>query len=801
MIQGDFLKKTYLNSDWEFESGKYKFKTDIPSSVYSVLLDNSVIDNLYFGDNELKVIEHMKNKCVYTKHFSHPGYERATLCFDGVDTVSDIYLNGKHIGKLKNMHRKYEYDITEFLKENNELTVEFPPIYYVFEEKYKQEKLYTEPTGPFAGAKSVRKSFCMSGWDWAPRLADMGIWKDVYLVDSSLPSIEDIAITQNHNGKDVSVRVEVSVKDDNGAKVEIQLEAPDKSIQFLENNTAIKVNNPALWWPVGYGDQNLYTLTVKLTLNGEIIDESVKKIGLRKIELVREPDEYGESYFHRVNGKAVFAMGACYVPEDILFTRITPERTEKLLDDCLFANFNTIRVWGGGHYPHDFFYDLCDKKGILVFEDLMYACSTIPEDVEVQNEFFREVEYNLKRIRHHACLAVICGNNEMELWTHPDDVYGERYLDVFENKLPKIVKKVCADIPFVTSSPTSKGGFDNPNDDNIGDQHFWDVWAKNKPIYEYRKHHFRYLSEYGLSAFPDRKTIDAFTNPEDRNAFSRIMEMHQRCVAGNKTILSYIVDNYKYPSNLDDLIYLSQLVQASAVECGAEHQRANRGRSMGALYWQLNDIWPCISFSGIDYFGRYKAVQYFAKRAFSPISVICEETGENTSRHSVIEQIELYDYSTQAKLFVSNETDNEVCGELCWELRNNKGEILKGDKKTITVKPRGVYENGLLDFFKTDFKNNYISYSFMSGGEVVSSGTRLFTAPKYFNFINPELTFSVDGEYITVKANAYAKAVQIISDRDIVVSDNFFDLNADSKVVRILSGNAKNIHLKCLYDI
>ena len=801
MRQGDVLNKIQLNDGWKLKSGPHEFATDVPSSVYSVLTENGVIDDLYFGDNELRVIDHMKEQCVYSRKFSSRGSSRTLLCFDGIDTVSKITLNGKRIGETCNMHRKYEFDVTGLLQDENELLVEFPPIYRVFEEKYKEEAIYTEPSGPLAGAKNIRKSFCMSGWDWAPRLADMGIWKEVYLLDLSTPAIGDLEIRQKHADGKVFLAVNASVKDGAAATFAMELLAPDGTVQRLENDRETQIRHPMLWWPRGYGEQHLYTLTVRLLEDGKTVDTAVKKIGLRKMELVREPDAYGESYYHRVNGQPIFAMGACYVAEDILFTKITRERTEKLLNDCLFANYNTLRVWGGGHYPHDFFYELCDEKGILVFEDMMYACSNIPANRETQEEFLLEVEENLKRIRHHACLAVICGNNEMELWTHPDDIYGERYLDLFENRLPKVVKSTAGEIPFVTSSPTSKGGFQNPNDDDCGDQHCWDVWAKGKSIYEYRKHFFRYLSEYGLSAFPDEKTVKAFTAPEDRNAFSRVMELHQRCVNGNKTILSYIVDRYRVPCNLSDFIYLSQLVQAEAVECGADHQRANRGRCMGALYWQLNDIWPCISFSGIDYFGRYKAVQYFAKRFFAPISVICEETGEFTTRESVIQQNELYDYTTTAQLFVSNETDEPVTGQLCRALRNAAGEILQESRDTVTVPSRSVYKAGLQDFHKTDVNRHYISYSFTVGGEVVASGTKLFTAPKYFCFTDPQLTVSVKGDTITVFANAFAKSVQILSDSDMVLSDNFFDLNADNKTVKILSGKAENVAVKSLYDL
>lgn len=792
------IERILLNGKWELRSDKISAFGNIPGSVYSVLLENKLMDDPYFRDNELKALKLMDFDYTFSREFNFKPRGRTLLCFDGVDTVSKIFLNGSFVGETQNMHRRYEFDVTSLIKEENEIKVFFPSITKIFKEAYKKEPLYTEPSGPLAGARSFRKAFCMSGWDWGPRLPDMGIWKDVYLLDLSTARIKDVEILQNHQKDKVLVSVFAQIEGD--AKPQIYINTPDGETIYSDNGEFV-INNPLLWWPNGYGGHPLYTVTVKAVSNNSVVDTVTKRIGLRTIELVRQPDEYGESFCHRVNGVAVFAMGACYVPEDNIMARLSKERTGRLLDKCLFSNFNTVRVWGGGYYPQDYFYDLCDEKGLLVFHDMMYACSQVSLDGELQNEFFSEVAENLARIRHHACIAVICGNNEMEWYTKPDSPYGKVYLKVFEDVLPKIVKKVCGYIPYIPSSPTSHGGFKEPNNENYGDCHYWEVWLGNKPFSEYRKRFFRYLSEFGFESLPDKKTVDAFTLPEDRNLFSRVMERHQRCIGGNKKIIEYLSDTYKYPLSLEGLIYASQLLQAEAMRYGVEHLRTNRGRCMGTLYWQLNDIWPVASWSGIDYYGRLKALQYYAKRFFSPVSVFCIETGEHTTRTSVIMQEDLFDYSTKAQLFVCNETLEDVSGILGWSLRNSKGDVIESSRSDISVAAQTTAGIPEIDFNKTDVLNNYIEYSFVVNGVTVSSGTSLFTVPKHFNFLNPQLSYEIRGNEITVYSKAFAKSVCIVSDADMILSDNCFDLNADSKTVKILEGEARNIKLVSVYDI
>ena len=531
------------------------------------------------------------------------------------------------------------------------------------------------------------------------------------------------------------------------------------------------------------------------------MDNRALRIGLRTLKLIREKDKYGESFCHEVNGVRFFAMGADYIPEDNILSRITEERTRKLLEQCVQCNFNAIRVWGGGFYPHDFFFDLCDELGLVVFEDLMFACMCITRDEVMHENIAVEVRENLTRIRHHACLAVISGNNEVEemMVNRPAELKTV-YLKVFEDMIPDIVKEVCPEIPYVPSSPSSCGHFIDPQNENYGDSHYWQVWHGGLPFTEY--HYFRYLSEFGFESFPCEKTVNSFTLPEERNIFSRTMEMHQRSNGANMKILTYLANTFRYPTDFGTLLYASQLLQAEAIRYGVEHLRRNRGRCMGALYWQLNDIWPVASWASIDYYGRYKALQHVAKRFFAPVMISCKEIGETTTRPYVIMEQGYHDYSTQAQLCVTNETLSPATGTVCWELRSADSTILSQGTQEVTVPALASLWLENMDFHKTDVENNYLSYSFVVDGQIVSGGAVLFTVPKHFNFQNPNLRYEVNGDEITVYADTYAKYVEIDSpDSDFILSDNYFDMNAGSRTVRILEGTPKTIRLRSVYDI
>lgn len=377
----------------------------------------------------------------------------------------------------------------------------------------------------------------------------------------------------------------------------------------------------------------------------------------------------------------------------------------------------------------------------------------------------------------------------------------ESYLAIYEDMVPEIVKEICPYIPYVPPSPSSCGHFIDPRNENYGDAHYWEVWHGGKPFTDYRNKYFRYLSEFGFQSFPCEKTINAIAAPEDRNIFSRVMELHQRNGVANGKILNYLSQTYKYPREFGTLLYASQLLQAEAMRYGVEHLRRHRGRCMGTLYWQLNDIWPTASWSSIDYYGRYKALHYVAKRFYSPVMISCKETGEWTTREYPTTDPRV-GYETKAQLCVTNETHSNVTGEAVWALRDSTGKILQEGKTAMTVPAFSSVWLEELDFCKTDVDNTYMSFGFVVDGKTISEGTVLFTVPKYFQFKNPNLRYEIKGDELTVYADSYAQYVEIDSpDCDFVLSDNYFDMNAGTKTVKILEGKPENVHLRCVYDI
>lgn len=800
------MTRSDLNGIWRLTGAGYDCTGTIPGSVYSFLLDNNLMEDPFYRQNELEALKLMENEFTFSRTFDfiHTG-DKVVLHCDGLDTLCDIYINGVHVAYTDNMHRTYEFDVTEILVDGeNEIKIVCHPVNPYIKEKLANFNLIAS-LDALEGFGYIRKAHCMLGWDWGPRLPDAGIWRNIGLIVLDSARITEFHVVQRHDNGKVFVNPKVST--DKEAEVAVTVVTPTGETLTLEANKEAEIENPQLWWPHGLGEQALYTVKVKVVEGGKVVDSQSKRIGLRVLKLIREKDRYGESFLHEVNGVRFFAMGADYIPEDNVFSRITPERTKWLLKQCYDCNFNAIRVWGGGYYPDDFFFDYCDEFGIIVFEDMMFACTSVWADEGFKENIRLEFIDNLKRIRDHACIALISGNNELEVTRAANSMQKDpkllnMYLDVFEGMLPDLIKELCPDIPYISTSPVTCGHFIDPNNENYGDSHYWDVWHANKPFTEYRKKFFRYLSEFGFQSFPCEKTVNAFTIEEDRNIFSRVMEMHQRNGAANGKIVNYMSQTFLYPNNFGTLLYASQLLQAEAIRYGVEHLRRHRGRCMGALYWQLNDIWPVASWASIDYYGRYKALQYAAKRFFSPVIISCLEIGEKTTRPVVTMEEGRPDYSTQAQLCVTNDTMAEVTGIASWALRDHTGKILKEGSTEVTVPALSVVWLDNMDFHKTDVDHNYMSYEFIVNGEVLSEGTVLFTAPKYFRFKNPELSYEINGDELTVYANAYARYVEIDSpDSDFILSDNFFDMNAGKKTVKILEGTPKTIALRSVYDI
>ncbi|MBQ8823278.1 MAG: glycoside hydrolase family 2 protein [Lachnospiraceae bacterium] len=829
------MEKILLNDNWrmlvpeDWHVGVEGWlDTQVPGSACGTLLEHGAIPDPYYGENELVVLKALDADFTFEKDFCVTeemlSADSVLLCFDGVDTLADIFLNGELIGQTYNMHRTWEIDIRELARVGeNTLTVQFrSPIKYIKEEN---EKVYAGGVREaMEGYPHLRKAHCMFGWDWGPRLPDSGLFRDVYLKVANVALIDSVYITQEHvmltplvenptkvivQGERVTLDFDVDLeilREDEEVSVSVTAKSPDGQIYVQDEEGLITIEKPLLWWPRGYGDQPLYTVEVVCKDSaGNVLDIWKKRIGLRVMEMDTDTDQWGNRFAHKVNGVLVFAMGADYIPEDNLLFRVTPERTRKLLEDAAAANYNTIRVWGGGYYPDDYFFDICDELGLLVWQDLMFACSSYELNDEFEENITAEIMENVRRIRHHACLALWSGNNEMETQTldkcwKPSQKQFFDYIKIFEHIIPKIMKQEDPNTFYWPSSPSSGGNFDNPWDENRGDAHYWDVWHGNKPFTDFRKYRFRYLSEFGFQAFPSLNTVETFTAPEDRNIFSRVMEMHQRNTAANGKILEYISATYLYPKDFDHLLYASQLLQAQAIRYGIEHFRRHRGRCMGTVVWQLNDIWPVASWSSIDYYGRWKALHYAEKRAFAPIMISCEEVGELSERpHPIAEPKQI---EKSARLCVCNETMEMVQGQVMWSLRNPLGDVLLSGQQELMVLPLSSQWMEKLDFSDYDELGVYFCFAYVVNDEVVSEGTCLFTPPKHFMYENPQLELSVDGTEITVTARAYAGMVEIEGlDGDVRLSDNFFDMNPGSRTVTIVEGDATTFRVRSVYDI
>ena len=791
----------------------------VPGSVYADLMADGTMPDPFWRENELDAFERMKKDYVYQRTFTvseaQLAHAHVELVCEGLDTLAHVSLNGREIAFADNMHITWVWNVKEQLHAGeNTLEIRFDsPILYCA--KKAEEAPGWESSDATPGFRHLRKAHCMFGWDWGPRLPDAGIWRPIFLRTWDTARLENALMLQAHHDGVVDVTIRPEIAGESAWSAEIT--APDGEVIIIPETTAaeqvITIEHPQLWWPNGLGKQPLYRVTVRLATG----DTRTWRIGLRTMTVSREKDEWGEEFCHVVNGMKVFAMGADYIPEDNILARVTPERTRRLLEDCKAANFNAIRVWGGGYYPDDAFYDSCDELGLMVWQDLMYACAFYDLTPDFERSIRVETHQNVARLRHHASLALICGNNEMEMFmagansalinhrtwefvpTYPHHITD--YVKMFEYILPAIVKETAPQTYWWPASPSSGGNFDAPNDENRGDNHYWDVWHGEKPFTEYRKFFFRYASEFGFQSFPCLKSVKQFTLPDDRNIFSRVMERHQRNQAANGKILSYLSQTFRYPNSFDDLLYASQLMQAEAIRYGVEHWRRNRGRCMGAIIWQLNDIWPVASWASIDYYGRWKALHYAAKRFFAPVMISAEEEGE-LSQNPKINEYHPAPLEKSFRLNVCNETLRDVTGEVVWALRTPDGAIVRQNQQTLTIPAMSAKWLDKVDCADASLTGHYVSFAFVVDDVALSEGTCIFCAPKHFEFTDPQLTVEKRGDTLVVTSHAYAKQVWLESeDADLLLDDNAFDMNPGTKVVRVVRGSAEKVRVRSVWDL
>lgn len=782
-----------LNGTWQLSAGHRSLESvdmQIPGTVLSGLLAAGKIKDPFYRTNEDATRALFWKDYVFTRTFDVDeellAQQHIVLVCEGLDTLAEISINGTFLAKTDNMHRTWKFQAKKLLHPGkNEIQIVFRSVLR-FIEDYPYEahkKINYIPCGSMKGNQLLRKAHSMFGWDWGPQTIDAGIFRDIYLQGYSHARIEDIRIHQQHT-KNVSVQTSITLSESvPGQKlcVELSEDGADKPLQTklcktnADGVAAVDfvIENPKLWWPNDYGDQPLYIVrTTLLDEDGTSLESITRRIGLRTLTISQEKDEWGNEFAFCVNGVKIFTRGGNYIPDDCLYTRITEKKLDYILESCRRAHFNCVRVWGGGYYPSDAFYDLCDEKGLIVWQDLMYACNVYDVTDAFAENCRQETYDNVRRLRHHASLGLWCGNNEIEsAWDHWGDFQKETpylradYIRLFEEVLPKAVQEADGETFYWHSSPSSGGCFDNPDDANRGDTHYWDVWHGQKPFTDYRKYFFRFCSEFGFQSFPCAKTVNSFTLEDDRNIFSRVMESHQKNDAANGKMLYYLSENLRYPKDLTHLLYASQVLQGMAIKYGVDHWRRNRGRCMGTLYWQINDDWPAPSWSSIDYFGRWKALHYMAQKFYAP--------------HAVSMTLEDH----RCHVYFSNESFETTEYSLTLSIRDLSGNVLETYETKGNSPAFSAIETAVVDICSWEDQKDdvFLEAVIHTKDQKVLKDVETLVPYKYLNLKNPVISTEAeetnDAFILHISSDCFAPFVALDFDgADVIFSDNFFHL-------------------------
>ena len=827
-----------LSDNWRFQKvGDLEWlNAKVPGSVHLDLLNNDKIKDPFFRLNELDLQWIDKADWQYKTDFNVSkellSKQHLEIEFSGLDTYSKVILNDSLILQTDNMFRNYIVDCKTILKEgNNTLRVIFESPIAKGVQKH-DEIGYKLPEsgndlaeiGKVDGAKKVgifsRKAGYHFGWDWGPRLVTSGIWKPVKLRGRSSIKMEDLYIKQTRLDSValLTAILEVdAIAPVDGATVEVLVNKKSikiTSVELSKGKNLLKVpfeiENPDLWWPNGMGEQTLYEVEVIVNADSNT-DSKSHRIGLRNIELVTDKDSLGSAFYFKVNGYPVFMKGANYIPQDPFATRPDQSDYEFILNSAKEANMNMIRVWGGGIYENDLFYELCDEKGLLVWQDFMFACAMYQGDASFLENAKQEAIYNVKRIRNHASIALWCGNNENQWawqnWGWKENVAKEQskevadrmwqsYEKLFHKILPDVIKEYYSDRDYWSSSPSSAPGKKISFTD--GDYHYWDVWWGKKPFENYNTAIPRFMSEYGFQSFPEFNSVKKYTSPDDYDIYSEVMKSHQRSSIGNVTIEEYMMRYYKEPKDFENLLYVSQLLQADGVGIGIEAHRRNRDRCMGSLYWQLNDCWPAVSWSSIDYYGKWKALHYKAKASFQNFLV----SYENNER--------------QVNVVVVSDSIKGIEAHLKTQLIDFDGNTLQEWNRPIRIE--GNSTNVYLELKKDEFLKGDMPYNTLlfteikSNDKILSNNILYFKPAKDLYLSSPKIVYSVDERnnqfIVTLKTDQLAKNVFVITNSENNFSDNYFDMLPNTeKTIFIekdhsqdLKSFTENLSIKTLTD-
>ena len=787
----------------------------VPGDVHLDLLANKKIPDPFFRDNEAKLQWIENESWEYRLKFeATPALLARTnvdLVFDGLDAASTVYVNGVQVLAADNMFRIWRVPVKAHLHAgSNLLRVVFPSPVKAAAEIAARDPWQTK-TGT-APKTYIRKAAYEYGWDWGPRFVTSGIWRPVRIEAWDKVRIADFAIYQRDVSGEVAhlnAEVEVEAATAGPARITVnyhQAGVPVTGMPVFVTSAAnlhagrnvislpIEIRKPKLWYPAGYGDQPLYDFTAQLGVTGQWAELRTAKAGLRAIILDRHPDKWGRSFQLVVNGIPIFAKGADVIPFDSFPARVKTADYRRILESARDANMNMVRHWGGGYYETEEFYSICDELGIMVWQDFQFGNDWQPGTYAFKLNVEAEADDQVRRLRNHPSIVVWCGNNETEMalnWNGraklPTDVkfqMWQDYITEFSGILTRVVARLAPGTPYWPSSPSADYEEVSPKY-HTGDDHIWDVWHGRVPFSTYETHHSRFVTEYGFQSFPEMKTIEAFTQPEDRTGiFTPVMLAHQKNNEGNSIIHDYLLKDYPEPKDFPSFLYVSQVLQAEGIKIGAEHFRRSRPETMGSIFWQLNDCWPVASWSSIDYYGHWKALQYYARRFYAPILI---------SPH--VEEGSL-------KVYIVSDLTNKQGGRLVVRLMDFDGKVLLKEDRVVSVEPlsSSVYLDWslrkLADAGAADTSRVFVSAQLGSADATISSNIAYLAPTKEIHLKPatlkvdvvdvssgtgaPILVENLKGKSaytIRVSSPVLARSVYLsFGNLDVNISDNYFDL-------------------------
>jgi beta-mannosidase len=783
----------------------------VPGVVHTDLLRNGLIPDPFDRDNEFRLqwigLTDWEYQTTFTIDSASLGHTHVDLVFDGLDTFADVYLNDQAILHADNMFRRWRIPAKTLLKPGqNTLRIVFHSavtkmLPYVKSLPYVLPSISTHNYGNeenIATAPYTRKAPYQYGWDWGPRFLTEGIWQPVRLETWDALRVDNFHVHQQKIAADsASLTAELDIEAGRPTTATLTLTHDEMSgTQTADGNQTlqldsgmnhvsfpIRIPTPKLWYPVGYGLQNRYRFSAAIRAGREVAARAEVKTGLRSVELRRVPDQWGKSFEFLVNGIEVYSKGADVIPFDSFPNRVTPEIHRKILQSARDAHMNMVREWGGGYYESDDFYDICDELGIMVWQEFAFGGDMIPGDVAFQENVRQEAIDQIRRLRDHPSIVIWCGNNEVETgWYHWGDrqefkesisaANRERvwqdYVIMFADILKSAVTQYADPVPYSPSSPSAN--FEEvPDNPHNGDMHYWQVWHAQAPAEDYTKQFPRFMTEYGFQSFPEMRTIRTFANKsEDLDIHSTVMQAHQKNKGGNERILTYMLREYNQPRDFASFVYLSQVQQAEIIKIGAEHLRRQRPRTMGGLYWQLNDCWPVASWASIDYYGRWKALHYYARRFYDDVLV------------------SPFLHDDKVDVYLVSDKLQPISGTIHTRLLDFSGKSLLDQSKNIQIPAQSsaIY----LTFAKADLAakadpdRSFLVFDLEVSGNRVSRNLIFFDVTHNLELpVMPQIQTTLGktgGDYtLTLQSSQFARGVYIsFGDLDVESSDNYFDL-------------------------